>query len=193
MALGFRAYLPGVANAITRARAKQILIFSAVSNTQNMDRIYFPARDHEQVLGIFSTNSGNRESGDINPSPDNRPHSFAIFGQGIEITENLPLVSGTSYSTSIAAGLAALILDFSRQNATNKNTADFSRLVEMRGMTKVLLAMAEESGDGKYRCLRPWDLLNSQLMCGSGVERNAYRSKQREWIWGTIERLLEKI
>ncbi|KAF9774635.1 hypothetical protein IL306_007358 [Fusarium sp. DS 682] len=63
LALGFKDYQPKIANAIARARAKQILIFSAASNSQNMARIYFPAKDHRQVFGIFCTNAGNQMTG----------------------------------------------------------------------------------------------------------------------------------
>lgn len=187
MALGFKEYQPEIAKAITRARSKQILIFSAASNSQNMESIYFPAKDHHRVFGIFSTNAGIRESRDLNPSPDDRQHSLAIFGEGIEIAEDKPLLSGTSYSTSIAAGLAGMLLDFSRQETDKKDVPDISRLSNMEVMMKVFLEMARESSDGRYKCIRPWDLLKS------GMDMNMHREKQREWIRGTIERLLDKI
>ncbi|KAM4055141.1 short chain dehydrogenase [Hirsutella rhossiliensis] len=179
MALGFREHQPDIADAITKARGQQILIFSVASNARNMDRIYFPARIHDQVFGIFSTNGGNRESRDLNPSPDDRQHSFAIFGEGVELTENAPLVRGTSYSTSIAAGLAAMLLDFSRQETSQVEAFDLSRLREMKVMTRVLLEMARESSDGKYKCIRPWDVLRSRLdpchVAMTGVQRKSQR------------------
>lgn len=193
MAIGFNDYQREVATAISRARAKQILVFSAVSNAQNMDSILFPAKDHGQVLGMFSTNGGNRESRDINPSPDDRPHSLAIFGEGVEIAEDLPLVTGTSYSTSIAAGLAATLLDFSRQETDREDISDISRLEEMGVMTMVFLEMARESSDGRYKCIRPWDLLKSQLRSRDEITTSTQRKNQREWIRGTIERLIEKV
>ncbi|KAF5535804.1 serine threonine kinase [Fusarium mexicanum] len=131
MALGFREYQPEIAEAVAKARSKKILIFSAASNSQNMERIYFPAKDHRQVFGIFSTNAGNRESRDLNPSPDDRQHSLAIFGEGVEIAEDKPLLSGTSYSTSIAAGLAGMLLDFSRQETDKEDVPDISHLSNM--------------------------------------------------------------
>ncbi|KAF4448404.1 serine/threonine protein kinase [Fusarium austroafricanum] len=184
MALGFRPYQPEIAKAIARARTKQILIFSAASNSQNMERIYYPAKDHHQVFGIFSTNAGNRESRDLNPSPDDRQHSLAIFGEGVEIAEDKPLLSGTSYSTSIAAGLAGMLLDFSRQETDKRDVPDVSMLKHMDVMMKVFLEMARESSDGRYKCIRPWDLLKS----GTDV----HRAEQRKWIRGTIERLIDR-
>ncbi|KAG7438701.1 Intracellular serine protease [Fusarium oxysporum f. sp. raphani] len=185
MALGFKEYQPEIAKAVSRARSKQILIFSAASNSQNMESIYFPAKDHYRVFGIFSTNAGNRESRDLNPSPDDRQHSLAIFGEGVEVAEDKPLLSGTSYSTSIAAGLAGMLLDFSRQETDKKDIPDISRLSNMEVMMKMFLEMARDSSDGRYKCIRPWDLLKSGM--------DMHRAKQREWIRGTIERLLDKI
>ncbi|KAF4957460.1 hypothetical protein FGADI_3096 [Fusarium gaditjirri] len=185
MALGFKDHQPEIAKAVSRARSKQILIFSAASNSQNMESIYFPAKDHYQVFGIFSTNAGNRESRDLNPSPDDRQHSLAIFGEGVEVAEDKPLLSGTSYSTSIAAGLAGMLLDFSRQETDKKDIPNISRLNNMEVMMKMFLEMARESSDGRYKCIRPWDLLKKGT--------DMHRAKQREWIRGTIERLLDKI
>ncbi len=190
MALGFKKYQPDIAQAITRARGAQILIFSAASNAQNMDGIYFPAKDYHQVFGIFSTNGGNRESTELNPSPDGRQHCFAIFGDGIELAEDAPLVRGTSYSTSIAAGLAAMLLDFSRQEL---DEADLSRLREMAAMAGVFVEITSESSDGKYKCIRPWDLLKRGLRPTNSAVTDEQRKEQREWIRGTIERLLERI
>ncbi|KAI3570914.1 hypothetical protein IWW34DRAFT_345506 [Fusarium oxysporum f. sp. albedinis] len=123
-----------------------------------MEHIHFPAKDHHQLFGIFSTNGVNRESRDLNPSPDDRQHSLAIFGEDVEIAEDKPLKRGTSYSTPIAAGLAAMLLDSSRQETDKVDGFDLSRMKEMKMMTNVLVGMPKESRDGKYKCIRPWDL-----------------------------------
>ncbi|KAF6514081.1 hypothetical protein HZS61_006337 [Fusarium oxysporum f. sp. conglutinans] len=115
MALGSKEYEPEIAIAIAKARAHQILILSANSSSRNMEHIHIPAKDHHQVSGILSTNGVNRESRDLNPYPDDRQHSPGMFGEDIEIAEDKPLKRGTSYSTSIAASLAAMLLDSSRQ------------------------------------------------------------------------------
>ncbi|KAG5762508.1 hypothetical protein H9Q72_009387 [Fusarium xylarioides] len=151
MALGFKEYQPEIAKAVARARSKQILIFSAASNSQNMESIYFPAKDHHRVFGIFSTNAGNRESRDLNPSPDDRQHSLAIFGEGVEIAEDKPLLSGTSYSTSIAAGLAGMLLDFSRQEVDKNDVPDISRLSHMDYLPAYSCCKAGGKAEGDLR------------------------------------------
>ncbi|EWZ85597.1 serine/threonine protein kinase [Fusarium oxysporum f. sp. lycopersici MN25] len=183
--LGFNNYHFEIENEIARSRADGILIFSGASSSQTSGIVSFPARDYHHVFGIFSTNAGNHESSDFNPIPGSRPHSLAIFGEGVEIAEDGPLLNGTSYSASIAAGLAAILLDFLRQEKHKRNLPDISRLEDMRVMMKLFLDMSCESSDGKYKCIQPWNLLNR--------EEGMHRAKQREWIRGTIERLSSNI
>ncbi|RYC79485.1 hypothetical protein BFJ63_vAg17631 [Fusarium oxysporum f. sp. narcissi] len=116
-----------------------------------MEHIHFPAKDHHEMSGILSTNGVNRESRDLNPYPDDRQHSLGMFGENIEIAEDKPLKRGTSYSTSIAASLAAMLLDSSRQETDKVDGLDLFRMKEMRVRTNVPVGMAKESSDGKYK------------------------------------------
>ncbi|EXL63912.1 hypothetical protein FOPG_19816 [Fusarium oxysporum f. sp. conglutinans race 2 54008] len=193
MALGSKEYEPEIAIAIAKARAHQILILSANSSSRNMEHIHIPAKDHHQVSGILSTNGVNRESRDLNPYPDDRQHSPGMFGEDIEIAEDKPLKRGTSYSTSIAASLAAMLLDSSRQETDKVDGLDLFRMKEMRVMTNVPVGMAKESSDGKYKCIRPWDLLKAEFKPSVGLLTDSQRQKQLAWIRGTMERLIEKI
>ncbi len=195
MAIGFGNEQKPVNEAIGRAHSKGILIFSAATNGRNVDPIYCPAILTDQVFGIFSTDAGIRESRSLNPSAQDQD-SFAIFGEDVELPweENgrRLLVRGTSYSTSIAAGLAALLLDFSRQeqkpDKSESDVPDLSTLKERRKMKRAFLYMADR--DGSYCCLRPWKLLNDKFMSGTWSSREDVRGKQRKWIRGTVERLL---
>lgn len=182
MAIGFENEHQPLVEAIGRAHARGILIFSAASNGRNIDPVYCPAIITDQVFGMFSTNAGVRESTSINPSPLDASVSFAIFGEDVEIHEDGPLLKGTSYSTSIGAGVAAALLDFSRQG----HDGNIGRLSGLRGrqqMKRVLLEMS--TPDGNYKCIRPWSLLKTD------ARQAEDRSVQREWIRGTIERLLQ--
>ncbi|KAK7943831.1 uncharacterized protein PG986_012944 [Apiospora aurea] len=119
MAIGFSTHNNAVEAAVRRARSSGILIFSAASNQRNTSDIYCPANMDDCVFGIFAANAGNREARALNPSMapagGRRAHCFALFGEDLEWDEQQPLVRGSSYSTSMAAGLAALLLQFSRQ------------------------------------------------------------------------------
>jgi hypothetical protein len=190
MAIGFEKTQQPLAEAILRAHGKGILIFSAASNGRNVDPVYCPAIFTDQVFGIFSTDAGIRESRSLNPSPLDPENSFAIFGEDVEppYGDGGPMVRGTSYSTSIAAGLAAALLDFSRQEMEKPGAPDLSRLKRRQQMKRVFREMANR-GNGYY-CIRPWKLLSPDLtyeVCGTRAEM---RKRQRKWIRGSIERLL---
>ncbi|PHH86619.1 hypothetical protein CDD83_9981 [Cordyceps sp. RAO-2017] len=118
MALGFTHRYGVINEAIQRARKEKILICAAVPNNGNLEPIYFPAVEHQDIFGIFSANARNRESGNLNPSCDDRQYCFVIFGKGIFLgtqDENRRL-EGTSYAASIVTGLMAMLLEFSRQD-----------------------------------------------------------------------------
>lgn len=115
LALGFKSEQPALVDVIDRAHARGILVFSAASNGQNFDAIYCPAIITHQVFCIFAADAGGREARSLNPSPAHRSCNFAIFGEHVEVNEGNLLVTGTSYATAIATGLAAALLDFTRQ------------------------------------------------------------------------------
>ncbi|KAL8364202.1 hypothetical protein RB601_009781 [Gaeumannomyces tritici] len=179
MAIGFEKEQIAVVEAIGRAHKKDILIFSAASNRGNLDNVCCPANLINQVFGICSTNARNCPSGELNPEPLH--NSFAIFGENVEVVEDGELRCGTSYSTSIAAGLAATLLDFSRQDRVKDDRSMLSRLNSHLHMWHVFRKMSKYK-DGYY-CLRPWVLLKTDDLYG--VE------EQRAWIRGTIERVLQ--
>lgn len=188
MALGFERARQPVIDAIDRAYRRGILIFAAASNGRNFNPVYCPAILTDQVFGIFSTNAGIRESQSLNPAPIGGDN-FAIFGENIELSDEGPLVKGTSYSTSIAAGLAAMLLDFVRQEADINIMQELSNLKKKQGMRMVFWEMARP--DNGYLCIRPWKLLGRDRDSAGYSEENGIRKEKREWIRGTIVRLLQ--
>lgn len=180
MAIGFQDEQSAVVQAINRAYKQGILVFSAASNERRLDDVYCPANVTDQVFGIFSTDAGICQSSSLNPAP--LPESFAIFGEGVEVEEGHPLRRGTSYSTSMAAGLAAALLDFSRQDRDKDDGSIITRLGSRPHMQGVFHEMAKV--DNGYLCLQPWSLLKRE-------DKAVTRERQREWIRGTIERVLQ--
>ncbi|KAK1528597.1 extracellular alkaline serine protease [Colletotrichum costaricense] len=183
MAIGFQVAQKAIVEAIRRAHTQGILIFSAASNKGRLENVYCPANMIEEVFGIFSTNAGIYHSSSLNPAP--LPESFAVFGENIELEEGLPLCRGTSYSTSVAAGLAAALLDFSRQDRAKDDESILSQLGSRPHMRSVFREMAVMPRK-EYLCLQPWSLLKSAT-----ASEKVPRDQQRDWIRGSIERWLE--
>lgn len=156
----------GLQNVIKDVVAKGTLVFAAASNYGNMRRVTFPARMKNHVFCIFATNANAKvadSSLSFNPPGRPRCNNFAILGENIQI-DPVPWckpVSGTSYATSIAAGLAARLLDFSRQEAPKTQIRKLESLHSFEGMSAIFQKLAAETSASEYQCLRPWVLIES--------------------------------
>ncbi|KAI6774851.1 hypothetical protein HG530_001609 [Fusarium avenaceum] len=113
---GFPNYSKELDDAVTKAKSMGVLVIAAASNWQNVRSVAFPARHNLTTMCIYSTNTGNQGSR-FNPEPRDDSPNLAILGEGFQHPDqrrNKPL-TGTSMATAVAAGLAAAIIDFSRQ------------------------------------------------------------------------------
>ncbi|KAI1069298.1 hypothetical protein LB507_008587 [Fusarium sp. FIESC RH6] len=113
---GFRHYSKELDEAVTRAKAAGILVVAAAANWQNTGTVAFPARHNLTTMCIYSTNIGNQSSS-FNPEPRSDTCNFAILGEGFQHPDQgrNEEMNGTSMATAAAVGLAANIIDFSRQ------------------------------------------------------------------------------
>lgn len=139
-----------------------MLLIAAPTNEGNKHNILYPAAYGDFVLPMFATD-GNVKRSDMNPSQGLGEYNFAILGEDIKNVHD-EVNSGTSYSTAIAAGFAARLLDFSRHSDTKLEFGDKAqKLKSKRGFMGVLLSMAQQTKDRGFRCVRPWDLLPREL------------------------------
>jgi len=105
-----------VERAIGHAASKRVLMFAAASNNKfNREvPIGFPACLGDRVICI-NAHGGSNSPCEFSPSPEQGRANFALPGQGIPVTlpgGTVDVVQGTSCATPIAAGIAALVLDF---------------------------------------------------------------------------------
>ena len=140
------------------AARKGVLIFSAASKSGANDDIAFPACWRGHVFFINSTDTNGNPSR-FNPPRDSKGYNFSTLGDSVpgpmpdSNSEQLEyqIRSGTSVATPIAAGIAALVLEFSRIRGVNiKNIA---RLKTFDGMATVLEDLSINVGG--YQYLRP--------------------------------------
>jgi hypothetical protein len=133
------------------------LIFAAASNSggQGHISIAFPARLKEEVIVVFSSRPDGTRSG-FNPIPMPKTWNFSILGenvkaawpvgmngQAVKIGEGndiTNIMSGTSVAMPIAAGIAAIVLEFAknRRRLPNFTEDELDMLGTHAGMQEVL-------------------------------------------------------
>ncbi|KAH8880194.1 hypothetical protein GQ53DRAFT_813446 [Thozetella sp. PMI_491] len=192
MACGFREHNQELLDQIKLALTHKILFFAAASNDSNAGEVAYPARHHDQVLCMFSTDGGIKNSRSLNPGAGSALPNLAILGENVAVSPGSPSDSGTSISTAIAVGLAARLLDFSRQPSAECLIRAAPSLREKAGMSRLLMTISQL--DEMYHCIRPWALLPPLLrnrVPFEGPLGQAQKTRAREDICETISRCLE--
>jgi hypothetical protein len=166
MPSGFKTPSTAVNEAISDALHAKTLIFAAASNLSNFTSITFPGLLFQtfRLLCMFSTTAGAKPTCHFNPAALKKARfNFAILGEGINVPPvqcgaiQKPLY-GTSFSTIIAAGVAAQIADFSSHPDVRGKIDDVGSLYQVEGMSAVFAQMVSAVDNG-YHCLTPWKLL----------------------------------
>jgi hypothetical protein len=99
----------------------------------------------------------------FNPIYD-KTKTFSTLGQDVESSWPCSLggpyqcKSGTSYATPIAAGLAAIVLDWARRKLPESESENLKKLHSRKGINAVFELMAIERD--KYEYLTLWELFD---------------------------------
>jgi len=130
-----------------------ILMFAASTNFGATEDhpVRFPARVKHKVICIHAADGiGNPYSG--NPPDSSKDENFSTLGVCVPLGKKpdpksqlsqLVYRSGTSVATPIAAGIAALVLEFARQGGIHKKVENREKLHTCIGMSSVLRRMAK--------------------------------------------------
>ncbi|KAI9642691.1 hypothetical protein NHQ30_008422 [Ciborinia camelliae] len=153
------------------------LIFASASNygANENPPIRFPARVKDRVICLNSAD-GNGSPSDCNPPANDKRENFTALGEGVRLSEeviqpargtNSNCVMGSSIATVITAGIAALVLEFARQ----EDYVPIRCLESIKthsGMSAVLRAMTKGGEKGGFNFIAPGKVF---LNCNSSVTR----------------------
>lgn len=168
--------------ALWKCISNDVLLFAATSNDglRSLSGMPYPARA-DGVIAIDAASSEG-EWLPINPSlqTEAKTHRFTALGEAI-LTDFPPQLGdkkgwermkGTSAATPIAAGIAALVLEFARQPPLGYAPEIAEKLKRPEAMRAVLaeaVGMKRER-NGEYRHLVPWQLFKQQADCGADAD-----------------------
>jgi len=141
---------------------KNIIVFAAVPP--------YDFQQHRQNRGLFgeaieiySADGYGRPSA-FNPPAKEFSENFTVLGEGIYIhkfSKEDQSVSGSSYATIIAAGIAATVLHFASEGRESSEDTNVERKVHTQRGMRLVFRYMNSSRDGKYANITPWKLLSS--------------------------------
>lgn len=152
MSFGLSEDNAAIERTIEKAENHGVIFFAAASNYGGNTRRAFPAR-MDRVLCIHASDGYGNKSGQ-DPAPIGDRVNLSTLGVAIEsVWETGVYLSGTSYSTPIAAGIAANILRYVQNcsELTEKYRVKAFRLV---GMRNIFQAMSVDIDN--YHYVAPW-------------------------------------
>lgn len=170
MSFGIREYYERIKIAISTAYNNDVLMFAAASNDgANLGRA-FPAK-YPGVFCMHATD-GNGNPSAFNPTADEKDVNFSLLGEHVRShwpagkkghNDVVNIMSGTSVATPIAAGLAASIVSFVRQQ--ERDLPAESRLLgswikEAHAMDAILKKMVRQRRGVGYDYITPHILLD---------------------------------
>ena len=164
MSFGFHQRDEDVAKAVREAHVQGVIMFAAASNYGAIEgkRTAFPANIVGQVIKISSTDGWGSKSR-WNPSESKNDDNFSVLGEAVRSAWPAHLnqgtdqrKSGTSIATPIAAGIAALVLEFAIQRPQYITNRDREILWRYEGMRAIFAKMATPK-DG-FSWVVPWTL-----------------------------------
>ncbi|KAI6749397.1 hypothetical protein HG530_015236 [Fusarium avenaceum] len=193
MSFGWPYNHDGVRKAIDFARQNGVHMFASTSNDGLLgppNDILYPARS-DSVIGVDAAD-GHGEHAPYAPSSSSqhsRGSRFSAPGLGISSPNTERTWSGSSFACPIAAGVAALILEFARQSPLNKSPDIQTYLQETPAMLSVLRLASSEKGPNGLKFLVPWKLIGK-----AGEERlitawsivDELRKEYACTIWGFL-------
>lgn len=177
MSFGFGEEDSGIYQSIKYAASKDVIMFAAACNdgTNRSDGFAWPAKD-SNVICVHSAD-GDGTPSTFTPSPQDGMRVM-VLGECVDSAwppkfksnKNRKLMSGTSCAAPIAAGIAAVLLDFAKGILSDEDMRRLHRTTSIQRLFRKI-----SNPHGGYHWVRHWSLFDS------GGQVNL------DWIKGEIQ------
>lgn len=165
MSFGFKDRVNAIHSAI-RDASQKVIFFAAASKVGENDRIAWPAR-MEEVMSVFPTD-GLGNMANFSPIVHVNYDNFALPGVNIIarfLLGEYKRSSGTSCSTPVAAGVAALLIDFvdhwlAKTPGVFRDEEYFQELLTVGGMKAAFRVMSSKRTPANHDYVMPWEVMN---------------------------------
>ena len=182
MSFAFSRRDEDVVEAVREAHKQGVIMFAAASNYGAIEgkTTAFPANIVGQVIKISSTDGWGSKSR-WNPDKSKNDDNFSVLGEAVSSAWPAHLnqgteqrKSGTSIATPVAAGIAALVLEFATQKPQTISHRDI--LWRYEGMRAIFAKMATPK-DG-FSWVVPWNLFNEEWKTADISNRITYELQE---------------
>ncbi|KAK5991532.1 Subtilisin BL-like protein [Cladobotryum mycophilum] len=162
-----------IRDALSYAKANKVLLFASATNhgLTAVNSVQFPARASEVICVDAAQPLGRAADFSIADERDRGMERFSAPGHGYKSPISSEFKDGSSFASPVAAGIAALVLEFARQAPLYKNQGVQDSLRRREGMVRILREMTKQEPGAAAKFLCPWKILSDRFGDNGGEER----------------------
>lgn len=154
----------GVSGAIESAEKAGVLLFAAASNygLAELNDVLYPARDPRVISVDAEDGLGNPAKFALRSQHSESGPRYCAPGLFVTAPGSTVPMDGSSFACPVAAGVAALVLEFSRfENVPLSNSPTVRQALSIApGMRKIFEAMSQQAANYPgFKMLYPWHFL----------------------------------